>query len=300
MRPRSLRTPSRHNPGVSGAPEITNGPAISVVVPTRDRPGALGRCLDALSVQEGGPIEIVVVNDGSRDRGPVAELADAAGARVIRTPGFGPAAARNLGARAAAGAIVCFTDDDCEPATGWAASLIAAIGRSGASAAAGSTESPPGAGAAVRGSQAITRYLQLSSLEPASGRLGFAPTCNLAVARGALARVPFDDSYPSAAGEDRDWCARLLAAGETMVFAPEALVVHRQQLSGRQFARQQFRYGRGAARYRADDRERRLAGPAFYTGLLRSGFRGGVGEGAAVAAAQLFTAAGVAAERLGR
>ena len=267
---------------------------ISIVVPTRDRPAPLARCLAALPPE----LEIIVVDDGSRDRAAVAgALESRPGARLIRAPGRGPATARNLGARAASGDVVCFTDDDCEPDPGWAEALATPAAKSGA--AAGRTVPPPGAGAAVRASQAIVEHLTLAGLEP-SGRLGFAPSCNLAVARDALARLPFDEGYPGAAGEDRDWSDRAGAVGLAPVYAPDAVVVHRQLLGAGGFVRQQYGYGRGATRYRAANPGRRLAGPGFYAGLVRRGFAEGPAAGALVIAAQAATAAGVAAERLSR
>ncbi|MDP1850369.1 MAG: glycosyltransferase, partial [Solirubrobacteraceae bacterium] len=102
---------------------------ISVVVPTRDRPEALARCLAALARQRGADeLEIVVVDDS--DGGGAA----APGARVVHGGARGPAAARNLGVRAARGAIVCFTDDDCVPAPDWAQRLAAACADGGAAA----------------------------------------------------------------------------------------------------------------------------------------------------------------------
>ena len=98
------------------------------MIPTRDRPGPLGRLVAALAADADG-LELVVVDDGSRARGPVA--AAAGEARLLRTPGLGPAAARNLGARSAGGEVVCFIDDDCEPAPGWARTLAGAAGESG-------------------------------------------------------------------------------------------------------------------------------------------------------------------------
>ena len=41
---------------------------MTVVVPARDRPAALARCLAALERQTVGSFEVVVVDDGSRDR----------------------------------------------------------------------------------------------------------------------------------------------------------------------------------------------------------------------------------------
>ena len=262
---------------------------LSIVIPTRDRPEALARCVAAL----GDAHEVIVVDDGSRDRGAVADAAGAA--RVLRTPGIGPAAARNLGARAAGGEVVCFTDDDCEPVTGWAKELARAAAEHGA--AAGRTVSPADAPATVRASQAIVEHLTVESLGP-DGRLGFAPSCNLAVARQALAGLPFDEDFPAAAGEDRDWSARAKAAGCAPAYVRDAVVVHRQSLGPRAFARQQVAYGRGAARYRASGSGRGLAGPGFYTRLVRRGFSDGAAVGGLILAAQVLTAAGVARERL--
>jgi glycosyltransferase involved in cell wall biosynthesis len=271
---------------------------VSVVVPTRDRPAALARCLAALATPQADDLELVVVDDGSRDRGAVEAAGRASGARVVRTPGRGPAAARNLGARAAAGDVVCFTDDDCVPEPGWAAALAAATSRTGV--AAGRTVSPPGAPAPVRASQAIVEHLQVASLAPADGLLAFAPSCNIAATREALARLPFDESFPSAAGEDRDWSARAVGAALAPAYAPDAVVVHHQRLGGGGFLRQQYRYGRGAARFRRGDGERRLAPAGFYAALLRRGFAEGAAVGGLVAVAQLATAAGVLAERFSR
>ena len=104
---------------------------ISVVVPTCDRPAALRRCLAALARQDAeADLDVVVVDDGTAAGGSV----EAPGARVVRAGGRGPAAARNLGARAARGRVICFTDDDCAPAPGWAQRLARACAGGGAAA----------------------------------------------------------------------------------------------------------------------------------------------------------------------
>jgi glycosyltransferase involved in cell wall biosynthesis len=267
---------------------------LSIVVPTRDRPDALARCLAALGTEH----EVVVVDDGSRDRAALARVVEAnASARSVRAAGAGPAAARNLGARAASTEVVCFTDDDCEPGPGWAEALARAAAEHGT--AAGRTVPPDGAAPPVRASQAIVEQLTLASLG-ADGRLGFAPSCNLAVAREAFSRLPFDEGFPTPAGEDRDWSDRAGMAGLAPVYVPAAVVVHRQELDPAGFARQQYAYGRGAARYRAAGAGRPLAAPRFYGRLVRRGFEEGAAVGTLVVAAQALTAAGVAAERLSR
>jgi glycosyltransferase involved in cell wall biosynthesis len=267
----------------------------SVVVPTRDRPAKLRGCLAAL---RGQPAEVVVVDDGSRDPEAVATIAREAGARLVRLEGRGPAAARNAGVAAAGGEAVCFTDDDCEPQADWVEALAGALGQD-AECVAGRTIVAPHAGAADRAWQAIADHLQREAGAPGSSSPGFAPTCNLACSRRLLEELPFDESFPAAAGEDRDWAARAAARGAAPRLVATAVVTHRPDLTARSFLRQQYRYGRGAAQFRATDRSRRLGSPGFYAGLLRAGFAAGAASGSLVLAAQLATGAGLLSARAG-
>jgi GT2 family glycosyltransferase len=194
------------------------------------------------------------------------------------------------------GDVICLTDDDCAPAPGWAAALGAAAARGGV--ATGRTVTPPGAPAPARATQAIIDHLGEWAARPGSPSPGFAATCNLGVRSDLLRSHPFDDRFPAAAGEDREWSARLAAAGVERRPAPEAVVTHHIGGGIGAFARRQFRYGRGSARFRTKAGGR---GPlAFYTGLLREGFDRGAGAGILVAAAQVIGAAGAGFEALRR
>ena len=271
-------------------------PQISVVVPTRDRPDRLAVCLAALERQTAADLEIVVVDDASRDAAAVAAVvAGTPRARLVRGAGRGPAAARNAGVAAASAPVVCFTDDDCDPVPGWAAALAARIA-GGADAAAGPTRNGRPHSVVAAAAQAVATHLAEATVDPA-GRMRFAPTSNLACRAEVCAAVPFDESYPLAAGEDRDWCARLVNSGRALAFTPEALVRHHQELSPVGFWRQQVRYGRGAYRFRAGHGTlRRPEPPSFYLGLLRRGFRDGVRAGVLVGVAQVATAVGMVQE----
>jgi GT2 family glycosyltransferase len=249
-------------------------PRVSVVVPTRERPQELRRCLAALEKQT-APAEVVVVED---------------------IDGRGPAWARNEGVRRAQGEVICFTDDDCTPTPGWAEALAAPILASEAQSTAGPTRVGEGATAADRAWEAIVAYLQQQATAPGTASPGFAATANLACTRSLLERLPFDESFPAAAGEDRDWAERAARMGVTPQFVPQALVLHQSGLRVRDFLRQQYRYGKGAAQYRSARAGRGLGSAAFYTGLLHTGFAAGIAPGLLVFAAQAATLAGVIRE----
>jgi glycosyltransferase involved in cell wall biosynthesis len=260
---------------------------LSVIVPTRDRPAALSNCLDALSAQTAADrLEVIVVDDGSLEPLVIAAaVARHPHARLLEGRGKGPAAARNVGAEAASGAILCFTDDDCAPYPDWAERLAVEID-GGAGVAAGRTF---GAGGAIAEAAEFVAHAPSS----ARSRVAFAPSNNLACAKAVWESVRFDESYPDAAAEDRDWCARLAQAGYALVSVEAACVVHRQDVTLRSFLQRQVRYGRGAYRFRRRDGGRaRLERPGFYAALLRDAFGQGVTVGLLVVLAQIATAFG--------
>lgn len=266
-------------------------PLASVVVPTRNRPGPLGRCLAALGAQSYRPLEVVVVDDASEVGVEVAKVVRAHGARLVLGPGRGPAAARNLGVREASGDVLCFTDDDCEPEPRWVESLVCRL-RSGADAVAGATL---GVGSALATASELTAHAPSVVAPPPGSDVAFAPTNNLACSRKAFDATPFDESFPDAAGEDREWCARLLAGGHVLALESDARIIHRQQLTFGSFLRKQARYGRGAFRFRRRTMAARsFESAGFYGTLVREGFRQGTRVGLLLIAAQLATAVGYA------
>jgi GT2 family glycosyltransferase len=266
-------------------------PRISVIVPTRDRPDALVRCLDALAAQTVVHLlEIVVVDDGSLAAAQIGRVVDSyAGAQLVRRGGGGPAAARNAGAAVARGTVLCFTDDDCAPHPDWVERLLEAFERH-ADVAAGLTLHS--GGVLAQASELVARA-PATAPAPEGSDVPFAPSNNFACRKAVFQTTLFDESYPTAAGEDRDWCARVTAAGFALRFQPTARIVHHQELTVVGFLRQQFRYGQGAFRFRRGSVEhRRLESAAFYLGLLRRAFTQGVTVGILVCVAQAATLAG--------
>jgi glycosyltransferase involved in cell wall biosynthesis len=270
---------------------------VSIIVPTRNRPSALARCLDALAVQRNlDSFEIVVVDDGSTNAGDIsAVVAVQPRARLVRAAGAGPAAARNAGAVAATGTVLCFTDDDCEPVPDWAARLVRAL-EAGADAAGGATVSGRAGDPFVEASELIVRELQASTRRRLAGRV-FIPSNNLACRRELVLQHPFDESFSRAGGEDRAWCDRIGAAGLTLVLEPQAVVAHRPVLDLGGFWRQHVRYGRGAYRFaRTKSNPDWQEPPGFYFGLLRASMRSSLRCLLLVLVAQVATTVGFAME----
>lgn len=191
---------------------------LTVVVPTVDRAELLDRCLRGLAGQQGATLDVIVAHSGNPAIARVLRTADARLAvRGILSPAPGAAAKRNLGWRHATGPLVAFTDDDCEPAPGWAAAIVRAFSAPAApDLVQGPVQAHP-ADAPIGGPFART-ILVTTHTETY-------PTANLSVRRSALRRVGgFDERLQ--AGEDTDLAWRVLESGGRAVFSPDALVWH--------------------------------------------------------------------------
>jgi glycosyltransferase involved in cell wall biosynthesis len=90
---------------------------ISVIVPTYNEGGTIGKCLEALMNQTFKDYEIVVVDGHSRDK--TAEVAKKYADRVLFDEGKGAAAARNIAVKAVDSEIVAFVDGDTTVPKNW-------------------------------------------------------------------------------------------------------------------------------------------------------------------------------------
>ena len=100
---------------------------LTVAISTIDRPDRLSCCLQALAAGRVIPAEIVVVDQGRDDRTRQA-VEDCSGGPTrlvyIHSDVKGLAAAQNLAIRAAQSELLAITDDDCEPAPDWVATIV--------------------------------------------------------------------------------------------------------------------------------------------------------------------------------
>ena len=86
---------------------------VSVIIPTFNRAGMIGRCLDSVRAQTFRDLEIVVVDDGSTDD-TRAVVGRYQGVRYVWQENQERSAARNRGLAASRGRFVAFLDSDDE------------------------------------------------------------------------------------------------------------------------------------------------------------------------------------------
>ena len=202
---------------------MSDGLAVSVIVPVRNGEGVLGACLDGLAGQAfDGPFEVIVVDNGSTDASRSVAAAHTLRPRVLAETQPGSYAARNAGIAAAAGRVLAFTDADCIAEPGWLSAGLAAID-AGADLVGGAIVAIASASPSrwERYDRAV--YLDQRRLIEADG---LAATANLFVRAEAFAAVgPFDGRLRSSG--DAEWCRRATGAGFRLAYAPAARVRHR-------------------------------------------------------------------------
>ena len=231
-------------------------PTLAIVVCSRDRPELLASALRAVAGQQAD--EVLVVDSASRTEATAA-VAAAARVRCVRVEQPGLARARNAGLRATRAEIVAFTDDDCEPAPGWAAAVRAAFDDR--------TAFVLGRVLAIGGEEQPVVQLETAPRLFSTGsdvmRMGHG--ANFAVARTAWAELGGFDELLGAgarfrAGEDTDFLWRALNAGRSGRFEPDAVVGHRVWRGRREALRTMYGYGVGQGAVAR--KVRRLGGPA--------------------------------------
>ncbi len=222
-------------------PPLVTAPKASVIVCAYNAAATLRECLDSILALNYPDYETVVVDDGSTDS--TAQIAEQAGVHVVRVEHRGLAAARNAGVAAASGEIVAFIDADARADRDWLYHLVETIVRRGA-AAAGGPNFPPAPDSARAAAMAMAPGLP-REVRAVDDTLSQLCGCNMAFAKSALVKVDGFDAMFTTAGDDVDISWRLTAAGETLAFAPGAVVTHDRRASLGAYISQQRGYGAG-------------------------------------------------------
>ena len=225
-------------------PGLAHSPRVSVVVCSYNAERTMEACLASLEHLNYPDYEVIVVNDGSTDR--TLEIAQRFPyARIISQPNKGLSVARNVGAEAATGEIVAYTDSDCVADPDWLTYLVSTMERKQLVACGGPNFPPPEDSlvpSAVAVSPGGPTHVLLTD-ETAEHIAG----CNMAFRRDTLLALGgFDPTY-RAAGDDIDMCWRFQDAGHTIGFSPAAIVWHFRRNTVGAYIGQQRGYGKAEA-----------------------------------------------------
>jgi mycofactocin system glycosyltransferase len=250
---------SRTGPADSGPSPVSPSSAdVTVVIPVRDRPAELERCLAGLRARAatatadgdagGSRPPVIVVDDASADPAATARIAARFGARVIRRPvNGGPGAARNTGLAAASTGLVAFIDSDCVPGPGWLDRLLPHFADPAVGAVAPRIV-PHQAGASwlarYEGASSTLDMGARPSIVRPGARVSYVPGAALVVRRAAAGRGFADEMV---VGEDVDFIWRLAAAGWRVRYEPSATMGHDHRVRFRAWFSRRADYGTSAA-----------------------------------------------------
>ena len=217
---------------------------VSFVVPVHNGAAWVRETLEAiLSQADGRPMEVIVVDDRSRD-GSSAILRQLAGEwplRIVAGEGRGAAAAINTGVRAARFPIICQVDQDVVLRPGWMRMLAEELDDPKVAAVQGYYATDPGATLCAR---AMSLDLEQRYAAIDSDDTEHACTGNSAYRAEALRMVGLlDETFGY--GYDNDLSYRLREAGYRLTFCRRAQSVHRWREGLIGYLAQQYGFGYG-------------------------------------------------------
>jgi GT2 family glycosyltransferase len=228
---------------------------VSIVIPTFNRKSTLRQTLQACCNQDYA-CEVIAVDDASTDDTQEMIREEFPSVRYLRQEkNRGPAAARNRGIQETQAEIVVFTDDDCVPPRDFVSRLVDGYRRYPHVVGVGGYQEPPDD---LLKTNVLARLESYSSRKiygvgnvevvgsydcPAGG------TNSMSYRKIALDNIGgFDETFPTAAGEDAFLKWRLAQQGEKFLFVP-VKVIHLQPYRWRTFLRQQYKRGSGAVHF---------------------------------------------------
>jgi GT2 family glycosyltransferase len=242
------------------------GRSFTVAVCTRNRPELLGVCLRSLvesRAEAGGaaPLEILVVDNAPSDDG-TERVAAALPVRYVIEPRPGLDFGRNRAVAEATSDILAFVDDDVRVDRGWFRGLVEAVERDpdagGVTGPVLPAELETAAQVTFERRGGFRRGFHRRRLGPGdipgsrfpSGAGIVGAGCNMAYDRALLVELggfdeALDTGRPLPGGGDLDMFYRVVRAGRTMVYAPEALVFHRHRREEAELRRQYWTWGTG-------------------------------------------------------
>lgn len=244
---------------------MTSVPEISICIVSTDARVDLLRCLESVFANPPrGPFEVLVVDNASQD-GSAEAVAERFGETVVllhleRRRGKAENDSE-LMARAR-GRLVLLLNEDSELTPGAADILRDALADVPAAAVAGArivdpagVQQPsawrfPGVAAALAGALLLHRRLTVQSKGTAVRTVGWVQSAGMMVRSAAIVQVgPMDPGF-FVYSDEVDWQRRARDAGWSVIYVPDAVIVHREQLSHGAGARRRIvEFSRNRDRY---------------------------------------------------
>lgn len=267
---------------------LATAPHITVVICTRERPGALARCLDSLLAQQYPGFRILVV-DNAPETGATAEVVHSAARRgpveYLVEPKAGLSFARNAAVKAAPGQILAWIDDDEVADPNWLAEVARALAEHPEADVVSGVIVPAELETRAQlwfeqfGGHSKGRGFKPAVFSPATAHLQsplyplppFGTGANMTFRPGVIERIGMFDTAlgagtPAMGSEDTLAFTQVLLAGGTIVYQPTAVThhYHRRDLEG--LRKQMVGYGTGLV---AAYTSLLMARPGVLWGLLK-------------------------------
>lgn len=243
-------------------------PSVTVVLSTADRPEDLRRALASLVRQDyAGPLDLIVVDNRPESGLTGAVVREFPQVALVSEPRGGASYGRNAGIAASTGDIVVMTDDDVVAPRDWVARLVKPFDRPDVAAVTGNVlplelessaqrlfEMYGGLGKGFVRHEYSLPHFQRRFKPVRAWQMG--ATANCAVRASVLAdpRVGlFDEALgagtPTGGSEDAYLYYRLLRAGWTVLYEPDAWLWHRHRRTLGELERQIRAYSTGHVAY---------------------------------------------------
>ncbi len=206
----------------------------SIIIPAYNAEKTIIRTLKSCILQNPKPKEIIVVDDGSKDKTAEKVSAFAKAHKkqkiiLLSQKNQGPAKARNLGAEKSKAEILIFTDSDCVLSPSFAKEILKPFKDKNVAGVQGAYK--------TKQKELVAQFVQLEIEERykkmlSSKNLDWIGSYAAAYRKKAFDSVHgFDTSFPKASGEDPELSYSLQKKGKKLVFAPKAFVYHQHPSS---------------------------------------------------------------------
>ena len=193
-------------------------PKVSVIVCSYNGAKTLDRCLESLKRLEYPDYEVILVDDGSKDETQQIAMRASVGRSIFGRKIPDLSVARNVGARAATGEVIAYTDSDCMADPEWLYFMVGTLLSGNFAGVGGPNISPPAENwvqACVAAAPGGPNHVLLTDVVAEH-----IPGCNMAFYKWAFEKVGgFDPEYRKA-GDDVDFCWRLQQEGQIIGFSP--------------------------------------------------------------------------------